>query len=348
MVRGRRRAHEHALLPLPADYPVAAHPVGRGLHRHQPLPDLAHLHGAPAGDPVARRAGILRHGLPRADASRLRRLVMVGAWHDAAAGDKMLTEGQPVSSVSIAIRGHRPHPGTWPGSGPARAGARGRHRGGADGQALAVRRDVRRARPLHHVAPRQGEAVHGGTARAAISAATAGEPGSCSQARAPCAGLTGDDHLRRAVRPRSNLTHLGPRVTVASRRRSKPSPDGRNEAMKSTNRWMTALVLAVVTSAMLPATVLAQMKVPGVSSMLPDKTALLEQGKKLVADLTDMKSSGKLSAADTKKVDSMLPKANALNTELAKPDIEPSKLTKLAGQLGDLQKQAGALKGAMK
>jgi len=118
--------------------------------------------------------------------------------------------------------------------------------------------------------------------------------------------------------------------------------------MKSTNRWMTALVLAVVTSAMLPATVLAQMKVPGVSSMLPDKTALLEQGKKLVADLTDMKSSGKLSAADTKKVDSMLPKANALNTELAKPDIEPSKLTKLAGQLGDLQKQAGALKGAMK
>jgi hypothetical protein len=111
---------------------------------------------------------------------------------------------------------------------------------------------------------------------------------------------------------------------------------------------MTALVLAVVTSAMLPATVPAQMKVPGVSSMLPDKAALLEQGKKLVADLTDMKSSGKLSAADTKKVDSMLPKANALNTELAKPDIEPSKLTKLAGQLGDLQKQAGVLKGAMK
>jgi hypothetical protein len=32
-------------------------------------------------------------------------LVMVGAWSDAAAGDKMLREGQPVSSVSIAIRG---------------------------------------------------------------------------------------------------------------------------------------------------------------------------------------------------------------------------------------------------
>jgi CRP-like cAMP-binding protein len=32
-------------------------------------------------------------------------LVMVGAWSDAAAGDRMLREGQPVSSVSIAIRG---------------------------------------------------------------------------------------------------------------------------------------------------------------------------------------------------------------------------------------------------
>jgi CRP-like cAMP-binding protein len=32
-------------------------------------------------------------------------LVMVGAWRDAAAGDRMLDEGQPVSSVSIAIRG---------------------------------------------------------------------------------------------------------------------------------------------------------------------------------------------------------------------------------------------------
>jgi CRP-like cAMP-binding protein len=33
-------------------------------------------------------------------------LVMVGAWADAAAGDKMLREGQAVSSVSIAIRGN--------------------------------------------------------------------------------------------------------------------------------------------------------------------------------------------------------------------------------------------------
>ncbi|HEY9384789.1 MAG TPA: hypothetical protein VIP80_14855 [Gemmatimonadales bacterium] len=108
------------------------------------------------------------------------------------------------------------------------------------------------------------------------------------------------------------------------------------------------LTMALIACAMTISPALAQMQVPGVSSMLPDKTMLLEQGKKLVADLTSMKSSGKLDAADTQKVDSMLPKANALNTELAKPQVEPSKLTKLAGQLGDLQKQAGALQGKMK
>ncbi|HEY7040348.1 MAG TPA: hypothetical protein VID28_15920 [Methylomirabilota bacterium] len=108
------------------------------------------------------------------------------------------------------------------------------------------------------------------------------------------------------------------------------------------------LVLTLIACATMSSTGLAQMKVPGISSMLPDKAALLEQGKKLVADLTSMKSSGKLSAADTAKVDSLLPKANSLNTELAKPEVEPSKLTQLATQLGDLQKQTSALKGAMK
>mgnify|MGYP003580647476 FL=1 len=111
---------------------------------------------------------------------------------------------------------------------------------------------------------------------------------------------------------------------------------------------ITMLAMALIACAMTISPALAQMQVPGVSSMLPDKTMLLEQGKKLVADLTSMKSSGKLDAADTQTVDSMLPKANALNTELAKPQVEPSKLTKLAGQLGDLQKQAGALQGKMK
>jgi hypothetical protein len=90
-------------------------------------------------------------------------------------------------------------------------------------------------------------------------------------------------------------------------------------------------------------------QIPGIgslpSSMIPDKAALLEQGKKIVADLVALKQDPKLPAADKGKVDALLPKANALNTELAKPQVEPSRLTQLAGQLGDLQKQVGALKG---
>jgi len=52
-----------------------------------------------------------------------------------------------------------------------------------------------------------------------------------------------------------------------------------------------------------------------------------------------------ITAADKSKVDTLIPKATAVNTELAKPEVEPSRLTKLAGQLGDLQKQYAALKG---
>ena len=118
--------------------------------------------------------------------------------------------------------------------------------------------------------------------------------------------------------------------------------------MKSLNSRMAVVVWATAACAMTPAVILAQTQIPSVGSMLPDKAKLLEQAQKLVTDLTSMKSSGKLGAADTAKVDSLLPKATAVNTELAKPQVEPSRLTQLAGQLGDLQKQAGALQGAMK
>jgi hypothetical protein len=93
----------------------------------------------------------------------------------------------------------------------------------------------------------------------------------------------------------------------------------------------------------------ARAQIPGVgslpSAMIPDKTALLEQAKKLVADLTAMKQDPKLPAADKGKVDSLLPRATAVNSELAKPQVEPSRLAQLASQLGDLQKQVGTLKG---
>ena len=92
--------------------------------------------------------------------------------------------------------------------------------------------------------------------------------------------------------------------------------------MNRLNRRMTLMVWAVVALALLPAVALAH--IPGVGSMIPDKEKLLEQAQKLVADLTDMKSSGKLGAADTAKVDSLLPKATAVNSELAKPRSRPA------------------------
>ena len=89
--------------------------------------------------------------------------------------------------------------------------------------------------------------------------------------------------------------------------------------MKRLDSRMVLMVWSMVACAMMPAATLAQMQIPGVGSMLPDKAQLLEQAEKLVADLASMKSSGKLGAADTAKVDSLLPKATAVNTELAKP-----------------------------
>jgi hypothetical protein len=117
--------------------------------------------------------------------------------------------------------------------------------------------------------------------------------------------------------------------------------------MRSMNTRMAAMVWVMLACAMVPAVTLAQVQIPGVGSLLPGKAQLLEQAQKLLADLTAMKSSGKLGAADTAKVDSLLPKATAVNTELAKPQVEPSRLAQLAGQLGDLEKQVGALKGVM-
>ena len=111
--------------------------------------------------------------------------------------------------------------------------------------------------------------------------------------------------------------------------------------------WSLTLAVALLTAALAPGVLSAQ--IPGVgslpSSIIPDKAALLEQAKKLLTDLTAMKQDPKLPAADKSKVDAMIPKATAVNTELAKPQVEPSKLTQLATQLGDLQKQYATLRG---
>jgi hypothetical protein len=104
-----------------------------------------------------------------------------------------------------------------------------------------------------------------------------------------------------------------------------------------------------------PLAALAQMpggvQVPGTGSLptgMLSKDTLLQQAKGMVSDLTSMKSSGKLDAAQTTQVDGMLPKAQSLTSELEKPQIPPSKLTQLATSLSDLQKQMATLQSLVK
>jgi len=107
--------------------------------------------------------------------------------------------------------------------------------------------------------------------------------------------------------------------------------------------WSTVLAWILVMGVLVPASLHAQ--VPGLGSMIPDKSMLLEQAKSLLTQLTALKQDPKLPAADKAKVDTLIPQATSLNSELAKPQVEPSRLAKLASQLGDLQKQVIALKG---
>ena len=96
---------------------------------------------------------------------------------------------------------------------------------------------------------------------------------------------------------------------------------------------------------------LGGMQMPGGMSLPTggfSKDSLLKQAQELLGDLTSMKSSGKLAPAQTKQVDDLLPKAQSLNDELEKPQVEASRLPQLASNLTDLQKQVGALKGFLK
>lgn len=121
-----------------------------------------------------------------------------------------------------------------------------------------------------------------------------------------------------------------------------------------TRRLSIALtILAILMTT--PLAALAQMpggvQIPGTGSIptsLLSKDTLLQQAKGMVTDLTSMKSGGKLDAAQVKQVDTMLPKAQSLTSELEKPQIPTSKLTQLASSVSDLQKDLTALKGLVK
>ena len=92
-------------------------------------------------------------------------------------------------------------------------------------------------------------------------------------------------------------------------------------------------------------------KVPGMGSLPTggfSKDSLLAQAKEMVSDLTSMKSSGKLAPEQATQVDTLLPKATSLTSELEKPQVEAAKLPQLASDVSDLQKQVGVLKSFMK
>lgn len=108
--------------------------------------------------------------------------------------------------------------------------------------------------------------------------------------------------------------------------------------------WLLAPALggAQIPGVQIPGT--GQLSVPA----LPQKAQLLQQAQQMVTDLTSMKSSGSLTPTQMGKVDTLLPKATALNTELGKPQVEASRLPQMAKDLGDLQKEVSALKGMVK
>lgn len=115
-------------------------------------------------------------------------------------------------------------------------------------------------------------------------------------------------------------------------------------------RQLSRIVAVALALALLAAGgALAQLPggLPGASSLF-SKDTLLTQAKALLADLTSMKSSGRLQPAQTAQVDEMLPKATSLTRELEKPQVEPSRLPELAKNLSDLQQQAGALKALLR
>ena len=116
-------------------------------------------------------------------------------------------------------------------------------------------------------------------------------------------------------------------------------------------RWIVSwVVMSVVATSTVASAQLGGASIqmpPGLSAGL-SKDALLEQAKSMVGDLTSMKGSGKLGPAQMQQVDTLLPKAQSLTGELEQPQLDAARLPALAGNLNDLQKQVGVLKGFMR
>ena len=113
--------------------------------------------------------------------------------------------------------------------------------------------------------------------------------------------------------------------------------------------WIISwVVLGVIATTTVANAQIGGIQVPSGLSAGVSKDALLEQAKSMVGDLTSMKSSGKLGPAQMQQVDTLLPKAQSLTGELEQPQLDATRLPALAGNLSDLQKQVGVLKGFMR
>ena len=100
-----RRSHQHSLLPLSARYPLATSRLGKRVHCYQSISNLAHLFGTPSGSAFRRQQKLYSLGFRVLRPREFVSLVLAGEWKSAAPGDKVLTEGKPVSSICIAISG---------------------------------------------------------------------------------------------------------------------------------------------------------------------------------------------------------------------------------------------------
>ena len=111
------------------------------------------------------------------------------------------------------------------------------------------------------------------------------------------------------------------------------------------------VVVGILMNPMVVSAQLPDIRVPG-GMALPSgglsQDTLLKQAQAMLGDLTSMKNSGQLAPAQVSEVDTLLPQAQSLTGELEKPQIDPARLPALAGNLSDLQKQVGVLKGFIK
>ena len=103
-------------------------------------------------------------------------LSLVGEWKSAEAGERVVTEGEPVSSLCIPITGSADVRKQGARIGALRAGAHHRHRAGPHGRTITGGSDLHRARTLHALVASEPAKFYGQAAGTARHPARSREP----------------------------------------------------------------------------------------------------------------------------------------------------------------------------